>query len=302
MLPQHAAPFALTCGVFVFSIQDSIVKGLSGDYPVHEAVAIRSITALPILLYLVRRQSSSAGPTSGRRQLLGRGSIMFVAYLAYYLALAAMPLASVIALWFTGPLFLVALSGPMTGERADWRAWAVVGIGFVGVLITLRPSGGLLHPAALLPILSAATYAIGQLMARRLRGGASAPVMSLYQNTVYLFGAFALAFVLAPVATSSKGGGSTGFLMRAWAVPTPRDLALLALCGPIAALGGVLLSHAYRTAASSRLAPFEYTAILWGILWGVLIFDNVPAPLDLVGAALIVASGLVAVRQSSGVV
>jgi drug/metabolite transporter (DMT)-like permease len=295
--PPRAAALALCCGIFIFSIQDAIVKGLSGDYPVHEAVVIRSLTALPILILLVRRDRGEV--VTERRQLLVRGLVLFVAYTCYYLALASMPLASVIALWFTGPLFIVALAGRVTGEPADLRAWVVVGIGFLGVLVTLRPSGGLLHPAAALPIGSAIAYAAAQLMARRLRSSANAATMAFYQNGVYLFGALTLAALLAPVASNEKGGGSLGFLIREWHVPTPRDLALLAVCGPIAAVASTLLSHAYRIAGAGVVAPFEYTAILWGTLWGAVVFGNVPAPVDVVGAALIIGSGLLAVRRTA---
>jgi drug/metabolite transporter (DMT)-like permease len=294
--PQRAAALALCCGIFVFSIQDTIVKGLSGDYPVHEAVVIRSLTALPILLWLVRREREAV--VTGRRQLLVRGAILLVAYTCYYLALASMPLASVIALWFTGPLFIVALAGRVTGEPADLRAWFIVGFGFLGVLVTLRPSGGLLHPAAALPIGSAIAYAVAQLMARRLRTNATASAMAFYQNGVYLFGALMMAAVLAPVSSNEQGGGSLGFLIRQWHVPTLRDFALLAICGPIAAFGSTLLSRAYRIAGAGSVAPFEYTAILWGTLWGILVFGNVPAPLDVVGAAMIIGSGLIAVRRT----
>jgi drug/metabolite transporter (DMT)-like permease len=123
--------------------------------------------------------------------------------------------------------------------------------------------------------------------------------MALYQNAVYLFGAMTMAAVLAPVSTNTKGGGSLDFLIRQWQLPDARDLALLAVCGPIAAFGSTLLSHAYRIAGASFVAPFEYTAILWGTLWGVIVFGNVPAPLDIVGAVLIIGSGLVAVRRAT---
>jgi drug/metabolite transporter (DMT)-like permease len=161
----------------------------------------------------------------------------------------------------------------------------------------LRPSGGLLHPAAALPIASAAAYATAQLMARRLRAGATAPVMALYQNAVYLAGAGALAAILAPVARSGGGTGSLAFLTRSWALPSPRDAALLALCGPIAAAGSTLLSHAYRIAGATAVAPFEYTGILWGTFWGAVVFGEIPDAGEALGAALIVASGLLAIRR-----
>jgi drug/metabolite transporter (DMT)-like permease len=295
----HGASAArLSAGVAVFSVQDVVIKALSGGYPVHEAIVIRSVAALPILVWMVRRTGRPARPVDvrGRGVLIVRGLLQMVAYTAYYLALPAMSLASAVALWFTAPLFLAALSGVVTRERASRGVWIAVAFGFAGVLVMVRPGGDLFQWVAALPVVAALMYALAQLVARRAHEVASAPVMSLYQNAVYLVAASVLALALQPFAGTAPQDESVAFLVRGWAVPSARDLALFAACGPIAALASTLLASAYRT-AGSVVAPFEFTALVWATAWGVLVWGDVPGTGEILGAAIIVASGAYALSR-----
>ena len=211
----------LCLGVLVFSLQDAIVKRVSGAYPLTQVVVVRSLVGLPILLALVQHTvgwralwGADVGP------LLWRALILFVSYTAYYMAFPALPLADAVALYFTVPLFVTALAGPLLGERVGWRVgWAVL-LGFVGVLVMLRPGSGLFEPAALLSLLSAALYGGSQLMARRLGTTQVAAVMSFYQNAVFLAGALALAALLQGLGIHDAAHPSLSFLVRPWVWPT----------------------------------------------------------------------------------
>jgi len=287
---------ALCSGVLVFSLQDVILKYMSGSYPVTEAVAMRSFTAVPLLFLFVHfRAARGLGSLVSRR--LGshalRSVIMMCAYTTYYLALPAMPLAEVVTLFFTGPLFITALSYPMLRERVAPKQWLAVVVGFVGVVVTYRPGLGLFDWASLLPVCAALCYALSQTMARQLGGSESAPVMAFYQNLVYLLGALALGAVFGSGGFVREGmHPSLVFLMRPWSFAHPADLLLLAACGPIAAAGSVLLSHAYRIAPTHFVAPFEYTGLIYAACWGFFGFGEIPDHFMLLGAALIVGAGL----------
>src|SRR5690349_24466929 len=125
-----AAAFILCLGVFVFALQDWIIKAISDLYPVHQAIVIRAVVALPILLVLVRMSGAFRNILSPQARWLAlRGFILVVAYTSYYLAFPAMPLAQVIALWFTTPLFVVALAGPILGERVGVERWIATIVG-----------------------------------------------------------------------------------------------------------------------------------------------------------------------------
>jgi drug/metabolite transporter (DMT)-like permease len=283
----------LCLGIFVFALQDWIIKAISDLYPVHQAIVIRAIVALPILLALVRLSGAFRDILSPQARWLAlRGLILVVSYTSYYLAFPAMPLAQVIALWFTTPLFVVALAGPLLGEQVGPQRWIATIIGFIGVLVMVKPFSAAFDVAALLPILSAVTYGTAQLMARRMGVTESAAVMSFHQNLVYFLVAGIVALWLGDGRFADGGDGSLDFLLRPWVMPTPEHLLMLAACGPIAAAGMVLLTQAYRMAEANFVTSFEYTSIIWATLGGWYFWNEIPDLYTFIGAALIVGAGL----------
>ena len=291
----------LGLGTLVITLQDPIIKSLMGGYPVMEAVAIRSVVALPIFLALLRRMGGwRTAFDGGTRQAVIRALLFMIAYTTYFLAFPAMPLADVVALYFTAPLFVVLLSRPYLGERQSLSRWLAVLVGFVGALVVARPGSGGIGWAAFLPIAAAALYAFGQLMARRYGENTSATVLSFHQNWVYLVGALVFSFIAYPFAAAPGATGSLAFLTRAWVMPDTKDLILLALCGPIAVGGTILLTKAYREAPPGAVTPIEYMALIWDTLWGFLLFSEIPDAATIVGAALIIASGIFAVTRGTG--
>ena len=287
----------LCLGVLVFSVQDAIIKRVSGGYALTEVVFIRSCVAAPILLALVQRESGWRAIFSSSLGLLTlRATIMFGAYTAYYMAFPALPLADAVALYFTVPLFVTALAGPFLGERTNWRVWLAVLLGFAGVMVMLQPGSGLFEPAALLSLLAAALYGMAMLMARKFGDTLSASVMAFYQNGVFMVGAGLAALALHGLGVVRAEHPSLSFLVRPWVMPSLTDGLLIAACGVVAAVGIMLLTNAYRVARASTVTPFEYTGILWAPLWGFLFFSEVPRATTLAGAAVIVVAGLLALR------
>src|SRR5882724_6401860 len=149
-------------GVSVFTIQDVIVKALSGVYPVHEIVVLRSLAALPLLAWMTLLEGRERLHRERAGLHILRGLLLFLSYSTYYLAIAQLPLADAVAIYFTVPLFIAALALPVLGERVGVRSWAAIGVGFAGVLIVVRPSGSS-DLAALLPLASAAAYSVSAL-------------------------------------------------------------------------------------------------------------------------------------------
>jgi drug/metabolite transporter (DMT)-like permease len=296
----------LCLGVLVFSLQDPIIKAVSGRYPLTEVMAIRSIVALPILLAIVHYEIGLGAIASRRLGLLTlRATILFSSYTLYYLAIAALPLADAVALYFMTPLFIMVLAGPYLGEHVAWQTLVTVLVGMAGVLIMLRPGAGLFDWAALLSLASALLYGFSQLMARKIGNTESASVMTFYQNGVYLVGAVAAATLFHLAGLTHAVHPSLEFLVRPWNWPTLPDFALMAACGFIASAGMILLSQAYRLAPANRVATFEYTGILWSPLWGFVFFAEVPRHTTVIGATLIVGAGLFALgfgRRRNGAI
>lgn len=300
MQNQSARGILYLCfGVFVFSLQDAIIKQVSGSYPLTEVVWIRSCVGLPILLALVHKEVGWRALLSGHLLPLAlRALIMFGAYTAYYMAFPALPLADAVALYFTVPLFVTALAGPFLGEHIGWKVWAAVVLGFVGVLVMLQPGTGLFEPAALLSLISAALYGTAMLMARKMGSRLPTSVMAFYQNGLFMIGSGIAATVLHQLGIVHASHPSVVFLVRPWVLPTLNDGALIAMCGVVAATGTMFLTAAYRVAKSSTVTPFEYTGILWAPLWGFLFFAEVPKLTTFVGAAIILVAGLIAMRMA----
>lgn len=288
----------LCLGILIFSLQDAIIKAVSGSYPLTQVVATRGVVAIPLLLAFVHVESG-LGSIFARNvwPLAGRALLLLVAYTSYYMAFPALPLADAVALYFTVPLFMLALAAPLLGEAIGWRRITAVCVGFIGVMVMLRPGTGLFEPAALLSLFSAATYALAMLMARRMGNDVSASVMSFYQNGVYLIGALVIAGFFHATGIHEASHKSIEFLIRPWVWPNMHDFLLIASCGIIAAVAMTLLTNAYRIAKASVVASFEYTGMLWAPLWGFLFFGEVPYLTTIAGAGLIIASGLFALSS-----
>jgi drug/metabolite transporter (DMT)-like permease len=283
----------LTLGIAVFSVQDLIIKLLSGDYPVHQAMVIRSLTALPLLFLLVVLDGGVKSLASRRPgPMIGRGLVMFAAYTSYYLGLAALPIATSVALYFTAPLFITMLSVVVLGETVGLRRWAAVAVGFAGVLIMVRPGSQFFEWASLLPLFAGLAYAVSQVITRKLGEVERATTMSFYGNGVFLAGGALLAGALGAGGSASAEHPSLAFLIRGWAWPTTGDFLLMAACGVVAAAGLTLLTQAYRIAPANTIAPFEYSAVVWGALYGWLVWRELPAATTWLGMAIIIGAGL----------
>ena len=290
---------ALILGIAVFSIQDVILKLLSGDYPLHQAMVIRSLTALPFHLAIVWWFDGhlSTITTPGWWKMLARGLLNFVAYTAYYLGLAYLPLPDTIALFFTSPLFITLTVVLILRERANAASLVAVAAGFAGVLLVVKPGGTGFDLAALLPILGALGYALSMIAAGRLGRTESAAAMAFWGNVCFLLCALALSAVYGTGAYADASHPSLAFLTRGWVLPPTGDLLLMASCGLIAAIGLTLLTYAYRVAPSASVAPFEYSFMFWGVLWGWLFWDSIPDTVAWVGIAVIIGAGLIVIRK-----
>lgn len=288
----------LCSGILIFSLQDAIIKAVSGEYPLTEVIAARCFVSAPILFAMVHFEAGLGALVSREFwPLTGRAFLLLLAYTTYYMAFPALPLADAVALYFTVPLFTLALAPFMLGEAIGWRRITAVTVGFAGVIVMLRPGAGLFEPAALLSLLSAVTYALAMLLARKLGSATSATVMAFYQNAVYLAGALAIAGFCHFTGIQHAAHKSLDFLVRPWVWPTPGDFLLIGSCGVIAAVAMTLLTNAYRIAKASVVTSFEYTGMLWAPLWGFLFFGEIPHLTTVAGAVLIIAAGLFALSS-----
>ena len=286
-------------GMTAITVNDAILKQFSDRYPLHEIVFVRAAVAMLFSLAMLRFEG---GLRALRTRRLGahiaRGLCMVVANIAFFAALAAIPLSDATALFFVAPLFITLLSIPFLGERVGIRRFTAVAVGFVGVLVVLRPGVGELGHGVdrltmMLPVVAALAYAAMQILTRRLRASAPASAMAVYiQGTLI---AVSLGFfVVAGDGRFAAGieSRSALFLLRAWTWPTTEHWLWFVLLGGLSALIAYAVTQAYRLSDAATLAPFEYVALPMSIALGWLVFDHLPDLWVLLGCTLIAGSGL----------
>jgi drug/metabolite transporter (DMT)-like permease len=273
---QRLTGIALMCGAIAcFSLLDTTAKYLNLHMSTLE-VAWARYTGAFLFPFILSNPWTRPGLTVTPRPGLqiGRSVLLLASTLCNFAALRYLQLDEAQALTFSTPLFVVALSGPILGEWVRWRRWTAIAAGFVGVLVVIRPGFGSFHPAALLSIMAAISYALYAITTRMLARTDSSATTLFYSNVV---GAAALLPVLPFV----------------WTTPTdPLVIALMVVAGAIGSVGHYLLIAAHRLAPAAVLAPFIYTGIFLAIALGFLVFGNIPSQWTLVGAAVVIASGL----------
>jgi S-adenosylmethionine uptake transporter len=280
-------------GVFLFSLQDVVIKQVSSGYPVHQIVFIRSGVALLVLLLLAKvRGEWQQLQTRRLGTHIVRGSMMLIAYTTYYLAIAALSLAETVAIYFVSPLLVTLLSVFWLKERINLVHWAALGIGFLGTLVMLRPGVGVFEVAALLPIVAAAAYAVSVILARQMAETENGMGLAVYATAVYFLASGLIGIILSNSQIAASSHPSLQFLTRPWLLPNTFDMLLMSATGLIAAAGFYGLSEAYRVAPATVVAPFEYIMLPLSALWGFLFWGELPDWLTVVGAILVIGSGL----------
>lgn len=272
---------------------DTVVKWLSDNYAVHQILVVRCLIGIPILAFIVHKQASLASLVSpGMGLSLLRGLIMSSAYLAFILSIAAMPMADSVAIYFAMPLIVAVIAGPLLGEHVALHRWIAIIAGLVGVIVMINPGSGVLEPAALLALYSAFGYAVSQTLSRLVVRRVPPAAMAFHTNLVYLSLAVILALVFTLIDMSAVHHKSVAFLARPWHWPSLIDFGAMLLLGSTVAFAMVLFAMAYKTAESSFVAPFEYSAMFWAAAFGFFVFGDIPGSRTLWGGAIVLLAGL----------
>jgi drug/metabolite transporter (DMT)-like permease len=272
---RPAVGIAMMLGaVALFAVQDTISKHLSAGYPAVEVAWFRYVSGFAVLLLALPWLDPRTAVVSRRPgfQVL-RGVLLYASTVLFVVAIYYIPLSTATAIGFVSPLFLTALSIPFLGEKVGPRRWAAIGVGFLGVLVVVRPGFGAFQWPLLVPVAMAATYAFYQVATRLVRD-ADRPVTSLLYPTVV---GCVLGFLPVPFV---------------WVTPTLEDGLLMALLGLCGTASHLCLVRAFALAPATTLAPFAYTQLLWVTILGYAVFGDVPDLPTLAGAAVIVGSGL----------
>ncbi|MBK8618809.1 MAG: DMT family transporter [Anaerolineales bacterium] len=283
----------LLLAMLIGSLQAVAVKWIGGNYSVLEIVTFRSLVALPITLLFFRLEGGKGLPTTSQPKLQAvRGIFLFLSYTTFMMGLAALPLADVEAIRFSGPMMITILSVFMLSEKVELRRWLALIVGFAGILLIVKPGSTNFNEGSLFVLISVLFYALTVILTRKMNATDSSATMAYFSSWVYLIAAFIFSPLAAAVGEIPNAHPSVAFLFHAWTMPTPLDLFIMSGLGLVWALWAYFMTRAYSTAQASVIAPFEYASLPISIMWGFLFWREVPTLLTLAGAALTLASGM----------
>jgi drug/metabolite transporter (DMT)-like permease len=279
--PERKRGFALMAlAITLLATMDLLVKLLSTRYAVTQIVwaryVLQSLTFVAVtgVVGIAASLRSDFLPAH-----LGRAALLLVGNVSFVLALRYLPLTEANVIGFASPLIITALSYPVLGQRVSARRWLAVIVGFAGILIVMQPGQSLFQWAALWPLAMAATAAVYHITTP-LIGRHDDPVVSVYILSV------AGAVVL------------TVAVPFAWTTPGPLEALGLAVIGVLGAFGQILIIKAFTLSPAASLAPFFYVYLIWAVIYGYLVFGDVPTLTTFIGAALVVGGGIYVYRHA----
>ncbi|SDG18370.1 DMT family transporter [Pelagibacterium luteolum] len=274
MSPTRMGVLVMLLAMFLFSLNDAMGKYLVGSYSVGQVLLLRSAVALVILLPFLFK-SGLTPIINADRPMLQFARVVFstAEVFCFYWAVYYLPLADVMTYWLAAPIYVAAMSPFLLKEKVGPVRWAAIAIGFIGVLIALTPSGEINPLAIVVSVIGTLAFALMVVTGRTLRGTPDTTLV-FFQ----IVGALIAGLVLAPFA---------------WVTPTPIDFALLGTLGVVAMLAHICVNRAVKLADAATVAPLQYTLLPWAIILGYLFFGDLPRPMMLLGAAIIIASGFI---------
>jgi drug/metabolite transporter (DMT)-like permease len=295
MQPTTSRPVLAACLVLasmaLFGLIDNFMRLAAGSGGLWQFHFLRAAAALAILIPLALLLSASLRPRAPGRVLL-RSVLNSFSMVIYFGCLGFMPIAQVVAGLFTAPIFVVLFSVLLFGERVSPRHLVAVALGFLGILLALRPETGDLSPLSALPVLAGAFYGLGNLVTRRWLGAeGTVTLLTWFFALMLLWGGLgSLTIALWPLPVAP---GAEGWTTRGWVPPEGIFLALIHIQAVGSIIGVGLSIRAYQLADATLVAVFENSLLVFATLWAIVLWREVPDALSVAGLALIAAAGVV---------
>ena len=258
--------------IFMFSFGDALGKFMVATYSVGQLMWLRACAALLVLSPVIWQQRAEFTRIERPWLQLLRVVLSTLEVAAFFIASVYLPLADVITYYLAAPIFVTALSGIVLGERVGWRRWTAIVIGFAGVLIALRPSTQTVSWPAMIALGGSLSFAFLMLITRKLR---STPDIVL--TTTQFGGTFVLGALMSPIG---------------WVTPSFGSLGLFAAAGVTSVVALLCINRSLKLAPASVVVPYQYSMIVWAVIFGFVVFGDVPSPATIAGAAIIIGAGL----------
>ena len=259
-------------GVFMFSFGDALGKYLVATYAVGQLLWLRACAALFVLSPLIWRHREEFARMERPWLQLVRVVLSTLEVAAFFLATVYLPLADVTTYYLACPIFVTALSAIVLREHVGWRRWTAILVGFCGVLIALRPSAQTISWPAMIALGGSLSFSILMLITRSLRA-----TPDIVMASSQFVGTFLLGALMSPFG---------------WVTPSAGSLAMFAAAGCISVTALFCVNRSLKLAPASVVVPYQYSMIVWAVMFGITAFGDVPKPATVAGAAIIIGAGL----------
>lgn len=298
-IKEHSDNQPLAVAVIVFtvlalSMGDALIKFTSGEFVIWQIFVLRSVLALPILLLYLRLKAPDAlvsPPALG--WVILRSLMLVTMWISYYLALPNLDLSIAAAAYYTLPIFITLFSAALIGDKISLLGWAAVFVGFLGVLLILRPKAGDFNLYTLLPLVSAVLYALSMILTRTKCRAVNPIVLSVALNLCFVITGTVATLLIITFASAPR----EGFLLAPWAQMGGSEWVSMGVLAIAILIGSVGAAIAYQNGPPSIIGTFDFAYVGFAILWGLVFFAEVPDLLSLVGITFIVAAGIMSLRQ-----
>lgn len=271
----------MLCAMFLFSAGDTLAKFLTSSFHPVQIIWFRQLGLLVGVLVLLSFRGLSILQTNQPGLQVTRGVLAVGSSILFVFAVRYVPLVDAVAASFVAPFFLTIAGAVVLKEKVGIRRWSAVVIGFLGALIVIRPGMGVIHPAAMLVVIAAALYSSRQVIGRLLADTDKTVTTIAYTAIT------ASIIISVPLA-----------FYWTWPESSIQWLLLFAMA-IVASLGEVLIIKALEVAEATAVAPIHYTLIVWGTLYGYLVFNDLPDYWTVIGALVIVSAGMYTLRRDS---
>lgn len=268
------------CAFFVFAVQDAITKHLTVSMSVPQILMLRYVAFAAFVTWWAHRRIGLKQAIGSKRPVMQvfRSLLILMEIGIFAYGIRYIPLADMHAIFAAAPLIVTALSVPLLREPVGIRRWAAVIVGFVGVLVILRPGMGVMHPAAIYGLLAAAMFALYIILTRKVAAGDRSETSIFYMAWTGLIASA----IIGPFF---------------WEWPSPESWLLLACLSCTSIAGHILFTMALESAPAAILQPFQYSVLVWAAILGVVVFGDIPDTWTIAGALIVVASGIYTVYR-----
>ena len=258
--------------VWMFSFGDALGKFIVATYSVGQLLLLRAAASLVLLSPVIWRNRAAFRSIQRPGLQVLRVVLSTLEVAAFFAASVYLPLADVITYYLAAPIFVTAASAIFLGEKVGWRRWSAILVGFVGVMIALRPSTQAFSWPAMIALAGSASFAALMIITRSLRGTPDVVLTAAQFIGTLLFG-----IVVAPFG---------------WITPSLADFSLFVIAGCISIIAAMGVNRSLKLAPASVVVPYQYTMIIWAVMFGYFVFGDVPSLAMLIGAAIIILAGL----------